>query len=1770
MSAHSPSPPSSSAAVSLPPALVVPSTPRPAPARRAKASDGSNSDELARAEVLELTLFAEKKEWIEDKIKFLSALPPVDVVSPEPPHPATATRAELDAWWAEHDRIETEVDEYDMGDLARMRQFARDKSKQALSPRDTDLIEITLTTLFAVDRLLHLLRQRRKALTLLGYRLQWEDAVSTAWAAQRQIIADLSTFLANAAWALPASAAPRLRQPFGDAASLSTSPSLSSLSSLASSRSLSLLVAPVTSSPTTPSLRASTRTHLVTLQHSALSTLAHQLHTSLVPASATALDKLIDASPQSLPEPFLDEQDRLEAECSTAARGLREFLGGVSAQRTQADALAADAAAVSTRVVAAAGDRAVLADLRAVALPALHGALARLPVPTHALAPAQRAANAGARSALEGLVDAAEEAVVRAEGRARARARLDEVQGQAQRARERLEAIEARWRGLVHESPHGVVESASAPQEERDRDAALEALEPELRDAVADARAVQPDAARVIVAAREAGVPRELVKAVRGAAEELSALVGEVEERVEAEQRWREGREAAREVLRALARARERVEEGVRALTDEARRARWTRAAPADDEAASPRRPVLDNVRVAQDALLVSVLARVDALAAAGQPPPPLASPAAELVAALREDTTAALESLERLCGRVLAQKIAVRALDVELGVVEGDLAQLAVEVEALRPGAPLSPLEERLAQCAASLERVTSSAHARVPLLAGPAPAGGRPEPPFDLAEQDGAVRSYVNERCARASGSVDEVRRSLCEVEHGRAVAAWDEAVERLEREVAAIEKEADHPDDAAFAAHLSRLDTLAVTDLPSTTSSLSHLLSDPCATSRCFATSHADRQTRLDNLAVSFGAARESLVAAQAERRAQRAALVSALTDRADTFMAIVGDAKRARLDGEGVSEMLASSSAALLKSADLAEHSALDRPALERLERSLASLRERQTEMSAALDALREQVASSSADVEARAAVSAADAAADSGRVALQAVEAAVGRVQEMSSSWASKRDEVLRDRRREAVAAPAAAAVAAVARTADAQRSRSPPPGPRAVGGGAAGVQVLVTASSASVPEEPPSTPTSAEPTAPIVVPPSSPSPSSGRRRSLGSLSPVGLGPDEGAADDPFGSAPAAQDPFHLDSPGFDEPASVVHLRQCMQKATAHEWLDADAVLQLPSAADAHEVEQLVARCRADLDDLDRLPHERLLWTDLDALKAEQQSKETAAARVSALARFAERVAAADLALSDLLVAVDATTPAACAPSPEPGSTPALSLAEALVAASEAVTAVRVGAIPVVDDARVARAIERIEESWSELLGLVEDVRPRSGSTASTSSSSSRHLTRGTGPSAVPRTPSRTSQASNSSLSVSSRSSSRTSSLASTRSPRPSSGTSSARHETESGFGAPQTPRSTRSNHGNATRETSTLIRRRQSALPATTPRRAPSTAQRPTSTAAHPFSFDTPVRGRTAQSTSTPSTAPRRTLAASTRRESSTRSTSARRTSPSSTLSASSSGLFSPQKSHTPSSSSTRSSLRQSTASTASTRTASIASSRSSTILMRTPQPSIKATSPPSKRNAKAQHYSANLDNKLDREVGSIINALPQHVQIPIRIAEGKWTDESGVYNIGGRLYFCRILRSKQVMVRVGGGWLSLLQFLITHFGQVDGLTISPSSSLSKNLGSSKSQWVAADSVRNQLAASTSGTSLRDLLASSVSSTALSDLASSASATPLRQSLNRHVEVLPSPRRPRGSDIGLNSVPPSGPRSAAPPTPRAPRTPRPPVPIWRP
>lgn len=59
-----------------------------------------------------------------------------------------------------------------------------------------------------------------------------------------------------------------------------------------------------------------------------------------------------------------------------------------------------------------------------------------------------------------------------------------------------------------------------------------------------------------------------------------------------------------------------------------------------------------------------------------------------------------------------------------------------------------------------------------------------------------------------------------------------------------------------------------------------------------------------------------------------------------------------------------------------------------------------------------------------------------------------------------------------------------------------------------------------------------------------------------------------------------------------------------------------------------------------------------------------------------------------------------------------------------------------------------------------------------------------------------------------------------------------------------------------------------------------------------------------------------------------------------------------------------------------------------------------------------------------------------------------------------EWHDESGRYWIGyaGRvkLCFCRILKSRTVMVRVGGGWMELSKFVITRRsdGDVSGVVL--------------------------------------------------------------------------------------------------------------------
>ncbi|CDZ98760.1 phospholipase b [Phaffia rhodozyma] len=144
---------------------------------------------LDSRDVLELSAFVEKKNWIEEKIEFLRGLRHIDCfIAMIPSFPDTQpistqdlvehnelpSYEDLENMYDEQDRIEEEAVIFDAGELVQLRQMARAASKKSLSREDTDLLSITLSTLCLLDTLMHLLRVRADTIDLLSYRLEWD------------------------------------------------------------------------------------------------------------------------------------------------------------------------------------------------------------------------------------------------------------------------------------------------------------------------------------------------------------------------------------------------------------------------------------------------------------------------------------------------------------------------------------------------------------------------------------------------------------------------------------------------------------------------------------------------------------------------------------------------------------------------------------------------------------------------------------------------------------------------------------------------------------------------------------------------------------------------------------------------------------------------------------------------------------------------------------------------------------------------------------------------------------------------------------------------------------------------------------------------------------------------------------------------------------------------------------------------------------------------------------------------------------------------------------------------------------------------------------------------------------------------------------------------------------------------------------------------------------------------------------------------------------
>ena len=190
-------------------------------------------------------------------------------------------------------------------------------AQRNLSPADTDLIEVALTTIYALDKLLHLLRDRTESLDLLSVRLTWEERRIGAWLELGSLLGDLREFLSSRArWSPTVYENLEVDEPSPGEHVLKRRGSTVSIASEASRASI-------------PGYSRGARFKLA----EALSKEAAQFasrtsslrHSKILPAGKT-LDKLIDESRKPVPDEILDEQDKLENEGMHAMEDIGKFV----------------------------------------------------------------------------------------------------------------------------------------------------------------------------------------------------------------------------------------------------------------------------------------------------------------------------------------------------------------------------------------------------------------------------------------------------------------------------------------------------------------------------------------------------------------------------------------------------------------------------------------------------------------------------------------------------------------------------------------------------------------------------------------------------------------------------------------------------------------------------------------------------------------------------------------------------------------------------------------------------------------------------------------------------------------------------------------------------------------------------------------------------------------------------------------------------------------------------------------------------------------------------------------------------------------------------------------------------------------------------------------------------------------------------------------------------------------------------------------------------
>lgn len=145
------------------------------------------------------------RKWIEERIDIIESEDEnrLEALGPD----VLISHQEVLQLHQAHEKLEREVERFNQDDMTRLRAHVKaltgSDRETKLSPADTTTIEITLTTLNILDRLMHMLRQRGALLQELLLRVLWEEKFEHAvvWVMDMDKRVDEFLF-GNARWSL--------------------------------------------------------------------------------------------------------------------------------------------------------------------------------------------------------------------------------------------------------------------------------------------------------------------------------------------------------------------------------------------------------------------------------------------------------------------------------------------------------------------------------------------------------------------------------------------------------------------------------------------------------------------------------------------------------------------------------------------------------------------------------------------------------------------------------------------------------------------------------------------------------------------------------------------------------------------------------------------------------------------------------------------------------------------------------------------------------------------------------------------------------------------------------------------------------------------------------------------------------------------------------------------------------------------------------------------------------------------------------------------------------------------------------------------------------------------------------------------------------------------------------------------------------------------------------------------------------------------------------